>query len=344
MKFTLLSTLLKVDVADTVDNEDFAILGDSALLCANRTAGEFGLDRSANTGILCLLDNSGSGRLWLLRSTLALTLSSTLLFSVPVHGLRFFLGRGFRNRGRCTGVDTGNALDLVAPSNATSLTNVALDKVAVLHPVHVEGNVVDTTTEEDKETDHDRAETRTESLVVVASTAPFGEAIAKEVIVALALSTTKDVCDYAETSETSRGFLAESIDLLLRRLLVLLDMNSGLVSLLGLLDRWGRVVGSDETLTGLVGVQDTSLLLVGGVDIVDVCKVLYTEERVEGSIATLVLSNLILETENFVVCQLSVWMDAGRGGGQQAHPLETRRRQGRPSTRAKAEQNPGDGP
>jgi hypothetical protein len=125
------------------------------------------------------------------------------------------------------------------------------------------------------------------------------------VIVALALRATEDVGDYAETGKASRGFLAESIDLLLRRLLVLVDVDSRLVSLLCVLDRRSGIVGSDEALTGLVGVQDTSLLLVGSVDVVDTCKVLYTEEGVEGSIASFVLGNLILETENFVVCQLS---------------------------------------
>lgn len=273
VKFTLGSTLLKVDIADAIDNENLAVLSDSALLCANRTASEVGLVGSADSRVLCLLGNGSSGRLWLLCSTSAVTLGSALLLAVPVHGLRLFLGRGFRNGGGC-GVNAGNASDLVTPGNATGLANVALDKVAVLHPVHVEGDVVDTTTEEDKEADHDRAETRAKSLVVVTSTTPFGEAVAEEVIVALALSTTKDVCDYAETSKASRGFLAESVNLLLRRLLVLLDMDSRLVSLLCVLGRRSGVVGSDETLTGLVGVQDTSLLLVGGVDVVNVCKVL----------------------------------------------------------------------
>lgn len=165
---------------------------------------------------------------------------------------------------------------------------------------------MNTTTKEDEQTDHDGAETRTESLVVVTGTTPFGEAILEEVIVALALRATEDVCDYAETSEASRGFLAESIDLLLRRLLVLVDVDSRLVSLVGLLDWWSGIVGGDETLTGLVGVQDTGLLLVGSVDGVAACKVLYTKERVEGSIAAFMLSDLILETENFMVCQLSL--------------------------------------
>ena len=343
VKFTLGGALLKVDVADAIDYEDLAVLGDSALLCANRTAGKFSLDGSADSGVLCLFGKGGFGRLGLLCGTLALTLGSTLLLSVPVHSLRFLLGRGLRDGSGC-GVNAGNASDLVTPGDTAGLTDVALDKVAVLHPVHVEGDVVDTTTEEDEETDHDRAETRAESLVVVAGSAPFGEAVTEEVIVALALSTTKDVGDYAETSKASRGFLAESIDLLLRRLLVLLDMDGGLVSLLGVLDWRGRVVGSDETLTGLVRVQDTGLLLVGSVDVVDVCKVLYTEERVEGSVATLVLGDFILETENFVVCQLSVWMQVEAKGIGLAHLRGTRRRQGQPSTRAKAEQNPGIGP
>lgn len=327
MKFTLGGTLLKVDIADAIDDEDLAVLGDGALLCANRTAGDFGLDGSADSGVLCLLGNSSSGRPWLLSSTLAVTLGSTLLLSVPVHGLRFFLGGGFRDGSRCS-VNTGDASDLVTPSNTTSLTDVALDKVTVLHPVHVEGDVVDTTAEEDEETDHDGAEARAESLVVVSSTTPFGETVTEEVVVALALRATKDVGHYAETSKASRGLLAEGIDLLLRRLLILLDMDGRLVSLLCVLDRRRGVVGSDETLTGLVRVQDTSLLLVGSVDGVKVGKVLYTEERVESSITTLMLGNFILETENFVVCQLSVWMQ-GERGQDQAHPRATRRRQER---------------
>lgn len=253
VKFTLGGALLKVDVADAIDDEDLAILGDGALLCANGTAGKLRLDRSADSGVLCLFGKGSFGWLGLLCSTLALTLGSTLLLSVPVHSLRFFLGRGLRDGSGC-GVNAGNTSDLVTPGDTAGLANVALDKVAVFHPVHVEGNVVDTTTEEDEETDHDRAETRAKSLVVVAGSAPFGEAVTEEVIVALALSTTEDVGDYAETSKASRGFLAESIDFLLRRLLVLLDMNGGLVSLLGVLDWRGRVVGCDETLTSLVRV------------------------------------------------------------------------------------------
>jgi hypothetical protein len=214
VKLTLLGTLLKVDIADAIDDENLAVLSDCALLCTNRTAGNLSLDRRADSGVLCLLGNSSSGWLRLLGSTLAITLGSTLLLSVPVHSLRFFLGCGFRDRSRC-GVDTGDASDLITPSDTTGLTNVALDKVAVLHPVHVEGNVVDTTAEEDEEADHDRTETRAKSLVVVASTTPFGEAVTEEVVVALALRATKDVGHYAETSEASRGLLAEGIDLLL---------------------------------------------------------------------------------------------------------------------------------
>jgi hypothetical protein len=347
VEFTLGGTLFKVDIANTIDNEDLAVLCNSALLCANRTASKLGLDRSADSRVLCLFGKSSSGGLWLLCITLAVTLSSALFLSVPVHGLRFFFGRGLGDGSRC-GVNAGDASDLVTPSDTAGLTNVALDKVAVLHPVHVEGNVVDTTAEEDKETDHDGTETRTESLVVVTSTTPFRKAVAEEVIVALALRATEDVGDYAETGKASRGFLAESVNLLLRRLLVLVDMDGRLVSLLCVLDRRGRVVGSDEALTSLVGMQDTSLLLVGSIDVVNSRKVLYTEEGVEGSIASLVLGNFILETENFVVCQLSCQYGCRCRGHavsmKETHPRATMRRQRRQSTRAKAELNPGDGP
>ena len=92
MEFTLRSTLLEVNIADAIDDEDLAVLGDSALLCANGTAGKSGLDGSADSRVLCLFGNGSSGRLWLLCSASAITLGSTLLLSVPVHGLRFFLG------------------------------------------------------------------------------------------------------------------------------------------------------------------------------------------------------------------------------------------------------------
>jgi hypothetical protein len=92
VKFTLCGTLLEVDIADAINNEDLAVLGNSALLCANRTAGKFGLDRSADSRVSCLLGDGSSDWLWLLGSTFAVTLGSTLFLSVPVHGLRFFLG------------------------------------------------------------------------------------------------------------------------------------------------------------------------------------------------------------------------------------------------------------
>jgi hypothetical protein len=92
VKFTLLSALLEVDIADAIDDEDLAVLSDGALLCANRTAGKLSLDGSADSRVLCLFGKSSSGRLWLLCITFAVTLGSTLLLSVPIHGLRFFLG------------------------------------------------------------------------------------------------------------------------------------------------------------------------------------------------------------------------------------------------------------
>jgi len=165
---------------------------------------------------------------------------------------------------------------------------------------------VNTTTDEDEETEHDGGETRAEPLVVVAGTTPFREAVAEEVIVALAFRTTKNVGHYAEAGKASRGFLAKSIDLLLCRLLVLVDVDGWLFTLLGLLYRRCGIVGSDEALTGLVRVQDTSLLLVGDIDVFDACEGLYSKEGVECNVAAFVLGDFVLKTENFMVCQLSV--------------------------------------
>lgn len=307
MKLTLLGALFKENIADTIDNEDLAVLGLSALLSTDRAAAsKLSLDRSANTRVLCLFNNGSSLRLRLLGSTFAFTLSSTLLLSVPVHGLRLFFGLRLDDRGRGTVSNVGDALDIITPGSTAGMTDVAVDEIAVLDVVHVEDDVVDTTTDEDEETEHDGGETRAEPLVVVAGTTPFREAVAEEVIVALAFRATKNVGHYAEASKASRGFLAESIDLLLCRLLVLVDVDGGLFTLLGLLDRRCGIVGSDEALTGLVRVQDTSLLLVGGIDVFDACEGLYSKEGVECNVAAFMLGDFVLKTENFMVCQLSV--------------------------------------
>lgn len=307
MKLTLLGALFKENIADTIDNENLAVLGLSALLSTDRaTASKLSLDGSADTRVLCLFNNGSSLRLRLLGSTFAFTLSSTLLLSVPVHGLRLFFGLRLDDRGRGTVSNVGDALDIITPGSTAGMTDVAVDEIAVLDVVHVEDDVVNTTTDEDEETEHDGGETRAEPLVVVASTTPFREAVAEEVIVALAFRATKNVGHYAEASKASRGFLAESIDLLLCRLLVLVDVDGGLFTLLGLLYRRGGIVGSDETLTGLVRVQDTSLLLVGGIDVFDACEGLYSKEGVERNVAAFMLGDFVLETENFMVCQLSV--------------------------------------
>lgn len=307
MKLTLLGALFKENIADTIDNEDLAVLGLSALLSTDRAAAsKLSLDRSANTRVLCLFNNGSSLRLRLLGSTFAFTLSSTLLLSVPVHGLRLFFGLRLDDRGRGTVSNVGDALDIITPGSTAGMTDVAVDEIAVLDVVHVEDDVVNTTTDEDEETEHDSGETRAEPLVVVAGTTPFREAVAEEVIVALAFRATKNVGHYAEASKASRGFLAESIDLLLCRLLVLVDVDGGLFTLLGLLDRRCGIVGSDEALTGLVRVQDTSLLLVGGIDVFDACEGLYSKEGVECNVAAFMLGDFVLKTENFMVCQLSV--------------------------------------
>ena len=307
MKLTLLGALFKENIADTIDNENLAVLGLSALLSTDRaTASKLSLDGSADTRVLCLFNNGSSLRLRLLGSTFAFTLSSTLLLSVPVHGLRLFFGLRLDDRGRGTVSNVGDALDIITPGSTAGMTDVAVDEIAVLDVVHVEDDVVDTTTDEDEETEHDGGETRAEPLVVVAGTAPFREAVAEEVIVALAFRTTKNVGHYAEAGKASRGFLAKSIDLLLCRLLVLVDVDGGLFTLLGLLDRRCGIVGSDEALTGLVRVQDTSLLLVGGIDVFDACEGLYSKEGVECNVAAFVLGDFVLKTENFMVCQLSV--------------------------------------
>lgn len=88
-----------------------------------------------------------------------------------------------------------------------------------------------------------------------------------------------------------------------------MDVDLRLVTLVGLLDMRGGIVVGDETLTGLVGMQDTTLLSVGCVDFLLVCIGLDAEEGVEGGIATLVQGDFVLQAEDFVVCHLSVSED-----------------------------------
>jgi hypothetical protein len=73
------------------------------------------------------------------------------------------------------------------------VSDVTIQELVLAAPADVERSVVDSATGKDKQPDEHRAETWAEAFVVVSSTAPLREAIAEEVIVALAFRATQEV-------------------------------------------------------------------------------------------------------------------------------------------------------
>jgi hypothetical protein len=91
--------------------------------------------------------------------------------------------------------------------------DVAVEEFVLSAPADVQRSVVYGATGKDEQSNEHRAETWTEALIVVSSSAPLREAIAEEVIVALAFGATKDVGNQREALEAGSGSLAEFGDL-----------------------------------------------------------------------------------------------------------------------------------
>ena len=305
VSLTFLGLLLKVYVANRVDDQDLAVLSDSALLCADRTAGQFSLDGSADALVLGLLSESGVAVV--LRSAIGsalplLLLHSTLLLPVPLHALLFIVGGLRAGSGAIglTSIKTRDRRHVVSPCCASGALDEALDVLAVVAVVHVEGDIVDGTAEEEEKTNDHGTKTRTVALVVEASASPLGEAIVQEVIVTFPLGTAQDVDDQTEALEAGRSLLGELVDLALGGLLVLVDVGGGLRTGLGV--RWlGRAVGSEPIAASLVGVHGARELAVGLCDLIVAGTRLDAGEVVEGDIGSLGGLDLVLEAEDLVV-------------------------------------------
>ena len=307
-----LGLLLEVYVANRVDDQNLAVLSDGALLCTDRAAGQLSLDRSADTLVLGLLSESGVAAV--LRSAVGsalplLLLHSTLLLPVPLHA--FFIVGSLRARSRAiglAGVETRDVRNVVSPCGASGTLDEALDVLAVVAVVHVKGNIVDSTAEEEEQTNDDGTEARAETLVVEASASPLGEAIVQEVIVTFPLGTAQDADDQAEALEAGGGLLGELVDLALGGLLVLVDVGGGLRTGLGV--GWlGRVVGGEPIAASLIGVKRARKLAVGLCNLIVAGTRLDAGEVVEGDIGSLGGLHLVLEAEDLVVF-------LGPGGGE----------------------------
>lgn len=320
MRLAFLGLLLEVYVANRVDDQDLAVLSDSALLCADGTAGQLGFDRSADALGLGLLSEP---RVVALSNAIASTLlllsfHGALLLPVPLHAL--FVVGSLRAGSRAIGlpgnaVKTRDARNLVTPCCASGVRDEALDVLAVVAVVHVEGDIVDGTAEEEEQANDDGTEARTEALVVEASASPLGEAIVQEVVVAFPLGSAQDTDDQAQALEAGSGLLGELVDLALRGLLVLGDVGGGLRTSLGV--RWlGYIVSGEPLAAGLVGVQRARELAVGSGDLVVAGTRLDAGEVVESDIGALGGLHLVLQAENLMVF-LGPGGDDGRETGKQ---------------------------
>jgi hypothetical protein len=286
----ILRLLFQKDVANRVNDQNFAVLRNDALLGALRTRNDFGLNRRANTtaaGLLHGLD------LFVFDSLL---LHGTLLTTVPWDILLgiwriFRLSRlGSSDR---SSASTRDALDgrLVTPGSLARMADVSFDEFPAALVRHGESKVVHSTTHDDQHTDENRAEAWAEASIVISRAPPCGKAVAQEVIVALALRTLEDVGDDGQTLITSSGLLEVRIDFPL-------GWDSRLLA--GLLALFRIAV--DEDLAGLVGVQFAGALAVGLGQVVLGGAGLDAEQVVKGDIGTLCGSDLIAEAEDFMVC------------------------------------------
>lgn len=199
MDISLLGLLLEIDISNTVNDENLAVLRNGPLLGTNRSARQLCLDGSADARRLDLVGEFGS-LCGVLSSTTGLLVTSSLLASVPVHSHRLFLLSSCGWWG-CGAVgaqawDTTNAA-LITPSSASGVSDVAFDKLALLFPAKVQSDVVGTASNDDEQTEQHRTETRSEALVVVAGSSPCWEAVVEEVVVAFAFGAAQDVGDYS---------------------------------------------------------------------------------------------------------------------------------------------------
>lgn len=288
MDFSPVILSLKVHVAEGVDNEDLAILSNNSLSSTGRTTSR---SRGSSSGRSLRL---GTARLLNGLSTISLgkLLLHTALSSVLGHGGSFLLVAGGRGSGfgdRSRSIDAGD-VETIAPGCLPGKLDVALNKLGLALPAHVEGEVVEATADNDKQADNDRAQAGTVSVVVVIGALPEREAIGEEMVVSVALGATKDVGDEGETGLGLAGLLDSGLDLGIGRRLCVCAV---LLVLLGL---------RSHSLPDLVGVQVAGLLAVRLCDIVQRSRGGHAEDVVEvGGLVGLVLCDFISNAEDFAI-------------------------------------------
>ncbi len=253
----LLVLLLEKDVSLGVDDQDLAILGNDPLPNASRRHG--GVARRVLGSIAALASLLGGGAAVLLALHL---FHHASLLSVHGHGraglVVFRLGH---RSGRWFDIDARDTHVATLGGIAGKL-DVALDKLALALPAHVQHHVVNCTAADEEQAKHDSAEAGAVAVVVVVGALPQREAIGEKVVVAVARGSLKDVGNQRQASLQLRGPLYGGLDLgrrgALGDLRALLAAGAG--SGLGLFGA--------QLLLDLVGVQGASQLAVGLANVV----------------------------------------------------------------------------
>lgn len=246
MDVALLILFLKIDITQGVDNKDLAILSNNPLALSRGTLGRIAGLRLA----LCLAALPARGAA--LFALLLRLLHASLL---PVHGLRrAILVRSRRGCRRRRGWHLGSRDARATPCRLTGELDVALHKLGLTLPAHVEDDVVHAATAQQEHTNHDCSEARSVPVVVVIRALPQGEAIPQKVIIAIPLRPLQDV----HNQRQARLRLARLLDGLVEGAL------GGLLRIGAL----GLAVGL-ELLLDLVRVQGARLGAVGLGDVVD---------------------------------------------------------------------------
>lgn len=231
MNLSLIILSLEVNVTKRVNNQDLAVLSNNTL------ASTSGANSGSRSGISRLSRALGAADLLDGLSTVALLglLVHATLSSVLGQRGSFFLlalGRsGSRGRSRSS-FDTGD-VKTATPSSFTGKLDVALDKLGLTLPAHVEGKVVNTATNDEEQTNHNRAQAGSVAVVVVIGALPEREAIGEEMVVTVAFGATEDVGNEGQTSLSLASLLDSGFDLsiggrldLLALLLVLSSLGS----------------------------------------------------------------------------------------------------------------------
>lgn len=323
LNLTLLIDLLEIDVAERVDNEDLAVLGHHALLSTGRArrrlcrgGGRAAAAGSARIGAGTETATNGTAAADALtgRIALGITLLHTALLAVHCHVvlLRLVFGRTRVGSSSTTttqgriGTNINAEVDttqLAAPGGVARVPNVAFDKLALALPAHVQGNVVRSAADKDKEAEQDGAEARPVTVVVVFGALPDGEAVGEKMVVAVAFGSAQDVGHNAEAGLHLRGALHGSTNLASRRALG--DIDTGLLVaavalLLGCLGAVGR-----DLLLDLVRMELPCLLAVRFVDIVEGGRGRDANKVVKGNIGPEGGGELVTNAKN-----LTVWRGA----------------------------------